>query len=86
MKNDYSNYVMTRYYIFCALFQTIWSVAVLGFTVFLVLYFNNYWMLFFIAMIFLKPYTVLKWTYESTCTDDKPKPDRKSYGTNNPPQ
>lgn len=76
-------YFIVRYHIFCILFQIIWSIAVLGFAVFLVLHFNNYWTLLSLLLIFLRPNASLK--IEKTCKDDD-KPNRKSYGTNNPPQ
>ena len=83
--NDtFSNYIFTKYYIFSALFQTIWSVAVLGFTVFLVLYFQNYWVLFSLILLFLHPYKMLQ--HEITVSEDKKEELRKKYGTNNPPQ
>lgn len=77
---DSNNYLIARYYTFCAIFQTIWAIAVLGFTIFLVIHFNNYWILFSLLLIILKPYKML----EIVKKDDKKEP-RKSYGTNNPP-
>lgn len=77
--NAYNNYILTKYYIFAALFQTIWAVAVLGFTIFLVIFFKNYWVLFGLVLVFLKPYHVLEMTLKSDL-----KQDRKTFGTNNP--
>lgn len=80
--STYDNYVLTRYYTICAIVQTIWSIAVLGFTAFMVLYFKNYWVLFSLVLIFFKPYRLLEVVTKSDIIN---RPDRKSYGTNNPP-
>ena len=77
--NTYDNYILTKYYTFAALFQTVWSIAVLGFTIFLVLYFQNYWVLFSLVLVLIKPYRVLEMTLKSDL-----KQDRKSFGSNNP--
>ena len=79
--NVYNNHIFAKYYTFAALFQTIWSIAVLGFTIFLVLYFQNYWVLFSLVLIFLHPYQFLR--HELT-TDDKKEDLKKKYGTNTP--
>lgn len=78
-KNTFNNWIFTKYYIFATMFQTIWSIAVLGFTVFLVLYFQNYWVLFSLVLVFFKPYHVLEMSLKSDL-----KQDRKTFGTNNP--
>ena len=81
--NVYNNHLFTKYYIFGALFQTIWSIAVLGFTVFLVLYFQNYWVLFSLVLLFLHPYHLIGRDFKP---GDEKEDLRKKYGTNNPPQ
>lgn len=78
-KQTFNNYIFTKYYIFAALFQTVWSVSVLGFTIFLVCFFQNYWVLFSLVLLFLKPYRNMEWTSKEEKLND-----RKSYGTNNP--
>lgn len=85
--NIYDAHLMTRYYIFCGLFQLLWSLGVIGFIIFLILHFNNPWYLFFTALVFLKPYIALSWKHTSEtndCTDDK-KHKPSDYGSNNPP-
>lgn len=79
----YNNYLFAKYYIFAALFQTIWSIAVLGFTTFLVLHFNNYWVLFCLGLILATPYKTLTHSLSKSDDEDKDK-SRKRYGTNNP--
>jgi len=61
MKNiDYISYLLVKYYIFCGLFQLVWSLAVIGFVIFLILTFHSYWYLFFVLLIAVKPYRMLK--------------------------
>lgn len=78
-KNTFNNWIFTKYYIFATMFQTIWFIAVLGFAVFLVLYFQNYWVLFSLVLLFLKPYRNMEWTSKEEKLNE-----HKSYGTNNP--
>ena len=79
--NSFDNWLFAKYYIFGALFQLIWSIAVLGFTLFMVWFFHNPYYLFFTALILLKPYSTLK--QFKGCTDDK-KHKPEDYGSNNP--
>lgn len=54
-----NNEAIVKYYIFCALFQTIWCLGVLGFTIFLLLYLNTPWALLSLILVALKPYVRL---------------------------
>lgn len=80
--NSFEDWLFTKYYIFGALFQLIWSLAVLGFTLFMVWFFHNPYYLFFTALILVRPYRLLA-RVDKSCTDDKHKP--SDYGSNNPP-
>ncbi len=79
---SYNNYLFAKYYIFAALFQTIWSIAVLGFTTFLLIRFDNYWLLFCLGLILATPYKSLSRSLSKNDEEDKDK-NRKRYGTNN---
>lgn len=54
-----SNKYITRYYILSALFYTIWMIVVVGFTMFLVTFFDTPYALFALALVLVKPYTNL---------------------------
>lgn len=84
--NSFEDWLLTKYYIFGGLFQLIWGLGVLGFTLFMVNFFNNPYYLFLALMVLLRPCVPLKKSEKKdskSCTDDnKHKP--SDYGTNNP--
>ena len=61
--DNFNNYFNARtiahYYTWCAIFQLIWSLAVLGFVMFLLNFVGNNSVLLFVLLIFVKPYSKL---------------------------
>ena len=69
MQQNIKNIV--KYYIFCGLFQTIWSLAVIAFNIFLLEFFRTPYTLFALGLIFMKPFISLKYSEHTGDTDLK---------------